>query len=96
MSRKYLRIAITEEQAEEFKKRKYWAEKEAGVKMTDSSFASSLIKMRLEERPQNVKMDIIADFMKRLIGNEDIDADTRKSAAHIILAIAWDLPIAPP
>lgn len=96
MSRKYLRIAITKYQAEEFKKRKEWAEKETGVKMTDASFASSLIKIRLEDQPQKVKMVFILDFMRKLIGNDDIDIGIRKRAVDIMLAITHDLPIDPP
>ena len=96
MSRKYLRIVINEDKAEEFRNRKKWVEKETGVKMTDSSFASSLIKIRLEDQPQEVKMVFILDFMRKLIGDDDIDINTRRRAVDIILAITHDLPIDPP
>lgn len=93
MSRKHLRIVLSEEDAKEFSRRKHISEGYVGTTMTDSAFAAGLIRGRLEDQIPEAKIVIIMSFLRDLANDENVPVGRRIESAELMVAFVNGLEV---
>lgn len=93
MSRKHLRIALSEDDAKEFSMRKSLAEKSFGASMSDAAFAAALIRGRLEDQIPEAKISTLVSFLRDVAQDENVPVDRRVESAELIIAFAYGLEV---